>query len=230
MTDQWCHQHPHFSSLASLTKKGRKWRCKIIYHGLHFSPPALLGSTACRPPEPLWPMEAHLSSELTAQSEAQTRMGTFNLKLLIYWQRFKCWCLCRCVCLQRTSKLTWQLEPLEIWVKELLKARVRKINTQPEDCVKHLQSVLCTNGIVFHRNSSKSLKPVCVCVRVCTGRVFMSAVCRLTTVEHGFHIKTVWQEQIGLPFEGLKCRLKTLKKARVCLPDPTGSVSPHSPA
>lgn len=167
MTNQWCHQHPHFSSLASLTKKGRKWRCKIIYHGLHFSPPALLGSTACRPPEPLWPMEAHLSSELTAQSEAQTRMGTFNLKLLIYRQRFKCRCLCRCACLQRTSKLTWQLEPLEIWVKELLKARVRKINTQPEDCVKHLQSVLCTDGIIFHRNSSKSLKPVCVCVCAC---------------------------------------------------------------
>lgn len=47
------------------------------------SPPGQLGSTACRPPEPLWPMEARLSSEPTAQSEAETSMGAFNLKRLI---------------------------------------------------------------------------------------------------------------------------------------------------
>lgn len=125
-------------------------------------------------------MEAHLSSELTAQSEVQTRMGTFNLKWLIYRQRFKCRSLCRCVCLQRKNRLTWQLEPLEIWVKELLKARVRKINTRPEDCVKHLQSVLCTDGNTFHRNSSKSLNllcwNLCVCVYAWEGCVYVSCV------------------------------------------------------
>lgn len=47
------------------------------------SPPGQLGSTACHPPEPLWPMEARLSSEPTAQSEVETSMGTFNLKRLI---------------------------------------------------------------------------------------------------------------------------------------------------
>lgn len=64
-------------------KKGRKWIAKIVYRNgfkVNASPPGQLGSAACRPPEPPWPMEAHLSSEPTAQSAVQTGMGTFNLK------------------------------------------------------------------------------------------------------------------------------------------------------
>lgn len=40
------------------------------------------------------------------------------------------------------------------------------------------------------------------CVGVCVG---VNDV-QLTTVEHCFHVKTLRQEQIGLPFEGLRGR------------------------
>lgn len=169
-----------------------------------FLPPARPGSTACRPPAPLWPMEAHLSSGVTAQSVAETQktISTFKAPWLIYKHAYSCK-VCVFVCSQRTSMLTWLLEPLEIWATELLEVGegVRKINKLLEDGVKHLQFVLCTDRHIFRRNCNKT--PRTVCRGVC---VFMSTMCKLTTVEHCFHIKTVRQEQIGLPFEGLRRR------------------------
>lgn len=57
---------------------------------------------------------------------------------------------------------------------------VRKINKGQEDSVKHLQSVLCTDAITFHRKSGKTLKPVLECVfvgaHVREGSVYVSSV------------------------------------------------------
>lgn len=104
---------------------------------LCFSPPAQPGSTACRPPAPLWPKEAHLSSGVTAQSIAETQKQSahFKTKWLIHKHAYTCKvlsCVCVSVCVysQRTSMLTWLLEPPEIWATELLEVGegVRKIN------------------------------------------------------------------------------------------------------
>lgn len=76
------------------------------------------------------------------------------------------------------------------------------INKLLEDGVKHLHFVLCTDRHIQYFAGTVTKHPE-QCVGVC---VFMSTMCKLTTVEHCFHVKTVRQEQIGLPFEGLRRR------------------------
>lgn len=96
------------------------WNISVVWMWC-FSPPERPVPTACRPPAPLWLMEARLSSGVIVQSKTGTQRESSNLKtndsLLNTLVWFK---LCVCVYLQRTSTLTWQSEPQEIWVTELL--------------------------------------------------------------------------------------------------------------
>lgn len=89
-----------------------------------FSPPARPGSTACHPLAPLWPVEAHLSSGVTVQSEAETQRQSAHLKSndsntnMHFLARFWVVCVCLCVCAhkeqarwldsRRLRKFEWQ--------------------------------------------------------------------------------------------------------------------------
>lgn len=88
-----------------------------------FSPPARPGSTACRPPAPLWPKEAHLSSGVTAQSiaERQKQSAHFKTKWLIHKHAYtckvlSCVCVCLCVCTHKEQACwldCWSLRKFE---------------------------------------------------------------------------------------------------------------------
>ena len=166
-----------------------------------FSPPVRPGSAVYHPPAPPWPTEAHPSSGVTIQSTAETQtVSNMEAKWLINKHVYSCKVsshVCVCMRSQRTSTLTWLSELQEIWVTELLEVgqKYRNINKLLKDGVKHLQFVLCTDRQIFHRHCSKT--PTAVCRGVWT-------LCKLTTVEYCFHVKTLRQEQIGLPFEGLR--------------------------
>ena len=110
-----------------------------------------------------------------------------------------------CVSLQRTSKSTWQSEPPEIWVTGFLNKKRRE---QVKERIYEQKDLVC----YYYGAGSVCL---CVCVGVCERRR------PLTTVEHRFHIKALWQKQIWLPFEGLGGRNKMHgEEVGVCDPDP----------
>lgn len=154
-------------------------------------------------------------------------ISTFKASWLIYKHAYSCKvCVCVCECSQRTSTLTWLLEPLEIWATELLEVGegVRMTNKLLEDGVKHLQFVLCTDRHIFRRNCNKTPRTVCrgVCVYVNnvqthhSGTLLSRQDCQTRTDR-----ASVW---------GPKTQIKALNRACFCPPDPIGTASPHSTA
>lgn len=158
-------------------------------------------------------------------------ISTFKVKWLKYKHAFSCKvlscvCVSVCVCSQRTSTLTWQSAPQEIWVTELLEVGegVRNINKLLEDGVKHLQFVLCTDRHIFcRRDCSKT--PRTVCRGVC--------LCKWCATHHSGTLLSRQDSQTRTnraSVWGPKRQIKALNRVCFCRPDPIGTASPHSTA
>lgn len=172
-----------------------------------FSPPARPGSTTFHPPAPLWPVEAHLSSAVTAQSAAETQRRSAHLnphlETCVFLQGLKL--RVRGVCALTKNKHV----DLTVGASGNLSdktPRSRKGSQKHEWNYWRMPSNIYSlyfalTGTYFTWNCSNNPEQFAVCCAcLCT------QCAKLTTVEHCFHVKTLRQEQIGLPFEGLRGR------------------------
>lgn len=180
-----------WSVITQQTAGSLKWWNISVVWTWCFSPPERPVPTACRPPAPLWLMEARLSSGVIVQSKTGTQRESSNLKtndsLLNTLVWFKL-----CVCALTKNKHV----DLTVGASGNLSDRTPRSGRQKllKAGVKHLPFVLCTDKHTFTETAAKHTT-VCMVVWI---------MCKLTAVEHCFHVEALRQEQIGLPFEGLK--------------------------